>query len=97
MIGKWRLGLDHDISDNTIRCQSIKGVITYITDIEEEDRTDGASLITKAHKIVLMFKFIASFYKMEIEDLPMKNITRYLKIVKVDSSLEFEYFAELLT
>lgn len=97
MIVKWRLDSDQEISNNTKYYQGIRDFILYITSIKEEDEKDDASPITKAHNIVLLFKFISSFCNMEIEHFPMNDITRYLEKVKVDGSLEFVYFAKLLT
>lgn len=86
---------DFDYSDK------IGGIITYITgnDVSTSEPTDTSSLITKAHKLVLMFKFIAALGEMKILPITLERITRYTKIAKDDGLplQEIEYFAALLT
>lgn len=83
---------------------NIGGVITYITgiDVLDENPTDNSSPITKAHKLVLLFKFVAALGKIRIPPLSLKRITKNAELIFGDSLHEllangFEYFAPLLT
>lgn len=105
MITKWRQ--DHMRNDTVDQDEELStvgdfdrpsgrigSVITYITSIEHSNKIDEASVITKAHKFVLLFKFVAALGKMEIQKFSVKGITRYLGMVRANG---FKYFAPLLT
>lgn len=113
MIAKWRedhmrrntagIDTDDDSDSGTYRkyySDKIGGIITYVTCIEDVNvyrEKDDVSLITKAHKLVLLFKFIAAFGIVKFDWITLERITVYLEIAIRSDLDELMYYAALLT